>query len=96
MRTEQLRRSSADGAAMEQMAQFFKVLGDSTRVRLLLRLADSKQCVSQLAEELGLSGSAVSHHLRLLDDQSKMFRGRVGASTDFSNIRRFRLPSSPV
>lgn len=34
MRTEQLRRSPADGATMEQMAQFFKVLGDSTRVRL--------------------------------------------------------------
>ena len=66
MRTEQLRRSPADGATMEQMAQFFKVLGDSTRVRLLLRLADSEQCVSQLAEGLGLSGSAVSHHLRLL------------------------------
>lgn len=63
---EQQRQSFVDGAAMEQMAQFFKVLGDTTRVKLLLRLAESEQCVSQLAEGLGLSESAVSHHLRLL------------------------------
>lgn len=62
--TEQ--QSFADAAVTEQMAQFFKVLGDATRVRLLLRLADSEQCVSQLAENLGLSEAAVSHHLRLL------------------------------
>ena len=74
MRTEQLRRSPADGATMEQMAQFFKVLGDSTRVRLLLRLADSEQCVSQLAEGLGLSGSAVSHQLLRLNRMAKCRR----------------------
>ena len=63
---------------MEQMAQFFKVLGDSTRVRLLLRLADSEQCVSQLAEGLGLSGSAVSHHLRLLRSSHLLVSRREG------------------
>lgn len=63
---DQLQQSFTDHTVMEQMAQFFKVLGDATRVKILLRLADSEQCVSQLAEGLGLSESAVSHHLRML------------------------------
>jgi len=48
------------------LAETFKVLGDVTRVRMLDALARTELCVSDLAELLGLTESAVSHQLRLL------------------------------
>ena len=48
------------------LAETFKVLGDVTRVRMLDALSRTELCVSDLAELLGLSESAVSHQLRLL------------------------------
>ena len=48
------------------LAETFKVLGDTTRVRMLDALSRSELCVCDLARLLGLSESAVSHQLRLL------------------------------
>lgn len=50
----------------DRMAQFFRSMGDATRIKILLCLADAEQCVGQLAEDLHLSESTISHHLRLL------------------------------
>ena len=51
---------------VESLTEFFRVLGDPTRVRILDALATSELCVGDLAERLGVSESAVSHQLRLL------------------------------
>ncbi len=48
------------------LAETFKVLGDSTRVRILDALSRSELCVCDIARLLGVSESAVSHQLRLL------------------------------
>lgn len=48
------------------LADFFKVFGDSTRIKILYSLFKSEMCVSDLANILGLKQSAVSHQLRLL------------------------------
>jgi DNA-binding transcriptional ArsR family regulator len=48
------------------LAETFKVLGDTTRVRILDALSRTELCVRDIAELLGLSESAVSHQLRLL------------------------------
>jgi len=48
------------------LAETFKVLGDTTRVRLLDALSRAEVCVCDLASMLRLSESAVSHQLRLL------------------------------
>jgi DNA-binding transcriptional ArsR family regulator len=48
------------------LAETFKVLGDTTRVRILDALSRSELCVCDLARLVGLSESAVSHQLRLL------------------------------
>ena len=48
------------------LAETFKVLGDTTRVRILDALSRSELCVHDIAERVGLSESAVSHQLRLL------------------------------
>ena len=48
------------------LADTFKVLGDTTRVRILDALSRTELCVCDLARLVGLSESAVSHQLRLL------------------------------
>jgi DNA-binding transcriptional ArsR family regulator len=50
----------------EELAETFRVLGDPTRVRILLALATRELCVCDLAELFDLTPSALSHQLRLL------------------------------
>lgn len=50
----------------QAMAEFFGLLGDPNRLRLLSVLAIEEQCVGDLAQVLGMSESAVSHQLRIL------------------------------
>ena len=49
-----------------ELADTFAVLGDPTRVRLVDALSHGELCVSDLADLIGLTESAVSHQLRLL------------------------------
>jgi DNA-binding transcriptional ArsR family regulator len=51
---------------LEGMELFFKVLGDSTRLRILHALLAGELCVRDLSEILGMSDSAVSHQLSVL------------------------------
>jgi ArsR family transcriptional regulator len=60
------------------VAETFKVLGDVTRVRILDALAQREQCVSDLADVVGLSESAVSHQLRLLRNTRLVRARRAG------------------
>jgi ArsR family transcriptional regulator len=55
-----------DDASATALAETFKILGDSTRVRILDALAREEVSVCDLAALLGVSQSAVSHQLRLL------------------------------
>ncbi len=48
------------------LTEFFKVLGSPTRIRILLLLMEQDSCVSDLAEQLDMTQSAVSHQLNLL------------------------------
>ena len=59
------RRMLADGS-VSALAETFKLLGDTTRVRILDALSRSELCVCDIARLLGLTESAVSHQLRLL------------------------------
>ncbi len=60
------------GAAMPQdeklydLAELFKVFGDTTRVRILCALQREEMCVCDMAVLLGMSQSAISHQLRIL------------------------------
>lgn len=53
-----------------QLVEFFKTLGDFTRLRIVLELK-TKRCVGELAEELEMSHSAVSHQLNILKARGK-------------------------
>jgi ArsR family transcriptional regulator len=67
-----------DAAAVASLAETFKVLGDTTRVRILDALARSELCVGEIATLLGLSESAVSHQLRVLRNMRLVRARRAG------------------
>ena len=48
------------------LGDFFKVLGDSTRIKILSALFQSEMCVCDIAALLGMTQSAISHQLRVL------------------------------
>lgn len=50
------------------LAELFKVFGDSTRIKILYALFESDLCVGDIAQLLNLSQSAVSHQLKILKD----------------------------
>src|SRR5687768_12314135 len=58
--------SPLDPQSVEGLSETFRVLGDPTRVRILDALSRAELCVGDLAAQLGLTESAVSHQLRLL------------------------------
>lgn len=55
-----------DEASVTALAETFKALGDTTRVRILDAISRDELCVGDIASLLGLGESAVSHQLRLL------------------------------
>lgn len=57
------------------LAELFKVFGDTTRIKILYVLFENEMCVCDLAEILNMSQSAISHQLRVLK-QSRLVRFR--------------------
>lgn len=57
------------------LADFFKVMGDSTRLQILMALIQNEFCVSDLSYILNMSQSAISHQLKALKN-AKLVRGR--------------------
>jgi len=67
------------------LAELFKVFGDSTRVRILWALDMSDMCVCDIAALLGMTQSAVSHQLRVLK-QAKLVKNRREGKTIFYSL----------
>lgn len=57
------------------LAELFKVFGDSTRIRILFELFDEERAVNDIAETLRMTQSAISHQLKILK-QSKLVKAR--------------------
>jgi ArsR family transcriptional regulator len=72
---EVVRDEMLDEDTLFDLADFFKLFGDSTRVKILYALSQSELCVGDIAELLSMSQSAISHQLRVLK-QSKLVRCR--------------------
>ena len=64
------------------LAELFKIFGDSTRCRILYALAAGERNVSDLASVLSMTQSAISHQLRILR-QSRLVRCRRAGKTIF-------------
>ena len=67
------------------LAELFKVFGDSTRIRILNALLVSEMCVCDLAKILNMSQSAVSHQLRNLKN-AKLVKNRKEGKTVFYSL----------
>ncbi len=66
------------------LAELFKVFGDSTRIRILFVLFEAEVCVCDLAEVLHMTQSAVSHQLRILKQAKLVNARREGKSVLYS------------
>lgn len=72
---EKIRQQVPSEDQLYDLAELFKVFGDSTRIRILYRLFSGGYGVNELAESLNLTQSAVSHQLKLLK-QARLVRAR--------------------
>ena len=78
------REKMHDGAALDTVAGFFKVLGDGTRMRIISALAVRELCVCDIAAALGMTKSAVSHQLGTLRTARLVKCRREGKSVFYS------------
>ena len=63
---------------LDQLALTYKIMGDPTRLKILLALSQGEMCVCDLAAFLGISESAVSHQLRYLRQLNLVVNRREG------------------
>lgn len=66
------------------LAELFKVFGDSTRIRILFKLFDKELSVTELADLLNMNQSAVSHQLKVLKQAKLVKNRREGKSIIYS------------
>ena len=66
------------------LAELFKVFGDSTRIKILYALFEAELCVCDIAQLLGLTQSAVSHQLRVLKSSRLVKPRKEGKSVFYS------------
>lgn len=67
------------------LAELFKIFGDSTRIRILFVLFEAEVCVCDLAKALNMTQSAISHQLRILK-QSKLVKSRREGKSIFYSL----------
>ena len=67
------------------LAELFKVIGDSTRIRILFVLFEAEVCVCDLAQALNMTQSAISHQLRILK-QNKLVKSRRDGKSIFYSL----------
>jgi DNA-binding transcriptional ArsR family regulator len=89
-RTERIRRALEDHDQVARLSRTYRALGDPTRSKMVYALSLEELCVSELAEALGASQSAVSHQLRILRDLEIVRVRRAGRSQLYAlNERAF-------
>ena len=69
---------------IKELAEFYKVFGDATRVKILYVLLESEMCVCDLAAILKMTQSAISHQLRVLKQMKLVKNRREGKTVYYS------------
>lgn len=82
---EKVQGNMPETEELKDLADFFKVFGDSTRIRILYVLFQSEMCVCDLAQVLNMTQSAISHQLRILK-QMKLVANRRDGKTVFYSL----------
>ena len=73
-----------EGEELQNLAEFFRIFGDSTRIRILFVLFEAEVCVCDLAAALSMTQSAISHQLRILKQNKLVKCRREGKSVFYS------------
>lgn len=82
---EKVNRKMPDEEILYDLAELFKIFGDSTRIKILYVLFESEMCVYDIALLLHMTQSAISHQLRALK-QSKLVKYRREGKTVFYSL----------
>ncbi len=67
------------------LAELYRVFGDSTRIKILYVLFESEMCVCDIAQVLGMTVSAISHQLKVLK-QARLVKYRKDGKTVFYSL----------
>ncbi|MCM1253049.1 MAG: metalloregulator ArsR/SmtB family transcription factor [Clostridium sp.] len=81
---KKLLEQQPDDEILYDLAELFKVFGDSTRIKILYTLFEAELCVYDIARLLNLSQSSVSHQLRILKNSKLVKFRREGKSIFYS------------
>lgn len=82
---EKIREDLPDDEVLYDLAEIFKVFGDTTRVKILYVLFESELCVNDISQCLNMTPSAVSHQLRILKN-SKLVKFRRDGKTVYYSL----------
>lgn len=82
---EQVRSQLPQDEVLYDLAELFKIFGDSTRVKILYALLEAELCVCDIAKLMDVSQSAVSHQLRVLKG-SKLVKFRREGKTIYYSL----------
>ena len=82
---EQVQEEMPEEEILYDLAELFKVFGDSTRIKILYVLFQSAMCVCDIAQLLNMSQSAISHQLRVLK-QAQLVKYRREGKTVFYSL----------
>ena len=77
-RVERALRETVSGKELDRLSSIYKVLGDPSRLKIVMALRQVEMCVCDLAAFLGLTESAISHQLRRLKDLALVKSRREG------------------
>ena len=83
-RLQMVKEQMPEEDVLYDLAELFKVFGDSTRIRILFVLFETEVCVCDLAEVLNMTQSAISHQLRILKQNKLVKSRREGKSIFYS------------
>lgn len=81
---EKIKMQMIDFNTITDLSDFYKILGDSTRLQILVALEHGELCVSDLSFLLNMSISAISHQLKSLRDAKLVKIKKVGKSVYYS------------
>ena len=77
-------KQMADEDLLNKVAEFFKILGDTTRVKILFALDKNEMCVCDIANVLNMSKSSISHQLSTLRQNGIVKCRREGKEVFYS------------
>lgn len=84
MDNQQIKDSMPDEDTLFDLAELFKIFGDSTRIKILFVLLENSLSVNSIADTLDMTQSAVSHQLRILKSNGLVKFQRDGKSLIYS------------